>query len=234
MPFFYSNTEQIWNTLPFWQYFFYFHIIHSFSFKINKASMEVYNKEVLTEQLILGNEKAYIYLLDTYNKRLYAYALTLAGNQNSAQDIVQNVFLNTWKFRKKLNSNLSIQSFLYKSVYNEFVNHYQQRKSTMILQKKYIEALTQVVEETNENDLVRMMKVMNDEIENLPPKCKKIFILSKKDGLTNREIAEHLNVSLKAVEAQITKAFGILRLKLGDKYKMILYAFLGINLKKLI
>ncbi|NKI27435.1 RNA polymerase sigma-70 factor [Arenibacter sp. 6A1] len=195
--------------------------------------MKTYNNKELTEQLILGNEKAYMQLLDTYHKRLYAYALTLAGNPHSGKDIVQNVFLNTWKFRKTLNPNLSIESFLYKSVYNEFVNHYQQQKSTMLLQKKYVEFLTNIVEETNENDLERMIKVMNKEIDNLPPKCKKIFIMSKKDGLTNREISEHLNISIKAVEAQITKAFGILRLKLGEKYKMILYAFIGINLKNL-
>src|SRR5690606_34408813 len=111
---------------------------------------------------------AYMSLLDTYHKRLYAYALTLAGDPHSAQDIVQNVFLNTWRFRKKLNPDFSIQSFLYRSVYNEFVNHYQQKKATMILQKKYIEALAEIVEGTDENGLEQMIKVMNTEINDLP------------------------------------------------------------------
>src|SRR5690606_9961271 len=127
----------------------------------------------------------------------YAYALTLAGDPHSAQDIVQNVFLNTWRFRKKLNPDFSIQSFLYRSVYNEFVNHYQQKKATMILQKKYIEALTEIVEGTDENGLEQMIKVMNAEINNLPKKCQQIFVMSKKEGLTNMEIAEYLNVSVK-------------------------------------
>ncbi|MCM4167103.1 RNA polymerase sigma factor FliA [Arenibacter antarcticus] len=195
--------------------------------------MEVYNNEELTEQLIHGNEKAYMILLDTYHRRLYAYALTLSGNPDAAKDIVQNVFLNTWRFRKTLNPNLSIQSFLFKSVYNAFVNHYQQQKATMVLQNRYVEALKVVVEESHENDLERMIKVMNTEIDNLPPKCREIFILSKKEGLTNREISEHLNITIKAVEAQVTKAFGILRLKLGEKYKMILYAFMGLTSEKL-
>ncbi|WP_150452052.1 RNA polymerase sigma factor [Arenibacter lacus] len=191
--------------------------------------MRKIDNEDLTEQLIHGNEKAYMTLLDTYQRRLYAYALTLSGDADTAQDIVQNVFLNTWRSRKTLNPDLSLQSFLYKSVYNAFVNHYQQHKANMILQNKYVEALTEVVEETNENDLARMIKIMNAEIDKLPPKCREIFILSKKEGLTNKEIAQHLNISIKAVEAQITKAFGVLRSKLGERYKMLLYAFIGLG-----
>ena len=186
----------------------------------------------LIEQLVISNEKAYMSLLDTYHKRLYAYVLTLAGDPHSAQDIVQNVFLNTWRFRKKLNPDFSIQSFLYRAVYNEFVNHYQQKKATMVLQKKYIEALTEIVEGTDENGLEQMIKVMNIEINNLPPKCQQIFVMSKKEGLTNIEIAEYLNVSIKTVEAQITKAFEILREKLGQQYKMIMLIVFGDNIKK--
>ncbi len=61
------------------------------------------------------------------------------------------------------------------------------------------------------------MKLVKQEIENLPPKCKQIFLLSKQDGLTNTEIAEFLNVSIKSVEAHITKAFSILRKTVGGK-----------------
>ena len=194
--------------------------------------MKINDPKGLIEQLVIGNEKAYMSLLDTYHKRLYAYALTLAGDPHSAQDIVQNVFLNTWRFRKKLNPDFSIQSFLYRSVYNEFVNHYQQKKATMILQKKYVEALTEIVEGTDENGLEQMIKVMNVEINNLPKKCQQIFVMSKKEGLTNMEIAEYLNVSIKTVEAQMTRAFEILREKLGQKYKMIMLIVFGINIKK--
>ncbi|GGW48523.1 RNA polymerase sigma factor [Arenibacter certesii] len=193
--------------------------------------MKTYSNDELTEQLIHGNEKAYIVLLDTYQRRLYAYALTLSGDPHSAKDIVQNVFLNTWRSRKTLNPDLSIQNFLFKSVYNAFVNHYQQQKSSMILYNKYVEALKEVVEESHENDLARMIKVMNTEINSLPPKCKEIFIMSKKEGLTNREISEHLNITVKAVEAQITKAFRILKNRLGEKYKMVLYAFIAMSPK---
>jgi len=53
-------------------------------------------------------------------------------------------------------------------------------------------------------------------IEQLPPKCKETLLLSKKEGLTNIEIAEYLDVSIKTVEGQISKAFKILREKLNE------------------
>ncbi len=186
----------------------------------------------LIENLVNGNEKAYMFLLETYHRRLHAYALTLINDQALAQDIVQNVFLKTWKSRKKLNKQFSIQSFLYKSVYNEFINCYQKNKAMMLLQQKYLETLGEVVEESDDNIIEQMISVVNEEIKKLPPKCQKVFILSKKEGLTNIEISEYLNVSIKTVEAQITKAFGILRERLGKKYEMILLIVFGINSKK--
>lgn len=195
--------------------------------------MNFNDNEALVENLINGNEKAYMFLLDTYHRRLNAYALTLVNDPAQAQDIVQNVFLKTWKSRKKLKKQFSIQSFLYKSVYNEFINSYQKNKAMMLLQQKYLETMGEVVEETDENIIESMITIVNTEIKNLPPKCQRIFILSKKEGLTNIEISEHLNVSIKTVEAQITKAFGILREKLGKKYEIIMFLIFGSEIKGL-
>ena len=176
--------------------------------------MDFNDNRILIENLIEGREKAYIFLLNKYHRHLYGYALTLIHDQAMAQDIVQNVFLKTWKHRKRLNPQFSIQGFLYKSVYNEFVNTYQKNKATMLLHQKYIESIKEVVDHSYENALASMIELVNKEIEKLPPKCQKVFVLSKKEGLTNNEISEYLNISIKTVEAQITKAFGILKNKL--------------------
>lgn len=185
--------------------------------------MDFDDNVILMESLKNGDEKAYKFLLNKFHRKLNAYALTLVNDHSMAQDIVQNVFLKTWKNRNKLNPEFSIQSFLYKSVYNEFINTYQQNKAMMLLQQKYVESLQQVVETTDENSIERMLAIINREIQNLPPKCQKVFILSKKEGLTNIEIAEHLEISIKTVEAQISKAFKILKEKLKDNYNMMLF-----------
>ncbi len=180
--------------------------------------MNIVENRELIEKLISGEEKAYILLLDKYHRQLNAYAFTLTHDQSAAQDIVQNVFLKTWKTRKKLNADFSIRNFLYKCVYNEFLNTYQKNKAVVLLNKKYIEYSHEVAVEMEDNKMFKMIDIVNREIKKLPPKCQKVFILSKKEGLTNNEIADYLEISIKTVEAQITKAFRILKNELSNKY----------------
>lgn len=187
---------------------------------------------VLVESLRKGEEKAYIFLLNKFHRKLHAYAITLVNDHSMAQDIVQNVLLRTWKNRKRLNPEFSIQSFLYKSVYNEFINSYQQNKAIMLLQKKYVESIQQVVETTDESSIEYMLSIVNREIENLPSKCQKVFILSKKEGLTNMEIAEHLDISVKTVEAQISKAYKTLKEKLKDNYNTVFFLLFSLPNKR--
>lgn len=95
----------------------------------------------------------------------------------------------------------------------------------MILQMKYYEFLYEEVEKTDEKNLEKLVNLINKEIDKLPPKCKQIFSLSKKEGLTNVEISEYLNISIKTVEVQITIAYNKLRDKLGDKLELLLLMF---------
>jgi RNA polymerase sigma-70 factor (ECF subfamily) len=192
----------------------------------------VYKNDIdLIKSLKKGDEFGYTHLVKTYHHKLCVYALSLTNNDDSAEDIVQNVFMSIWKNRLKLKEEFVLKSYLYKSVYNEFIDQYRKQKNVITLEKKYIDALTYIVEEEDEKSLERLMKIVKKEIENLPPKCKQIFLLSKEEGLTNIEIAEHLNVSIKSVEAHITKAFKILRTTLGHKVEGVLFLLFGIKKK---
>jgi RNA polymerase sigma-70 factor (family 1) len=183
------------------------------------------------ESLKNGEPKAYTYLVDSFHHKLCIYAFGLTNDHDYSEDIVQNVFINIWKKRNQLKDDFSIKNYLYRSIYNEFIDQYRKKKSVVELEKKYIDALSSIVEE-DENSLDRLITIVNQEIENLPPKCKQTFLLSKKDGLTNIEIAEYLNVSIKSVEAHITKAFSILRKTLGEKMQGILFLFFGVRIKE--
>ena len=167
------------------------------------------NNNCLVEDLIRGDEKAYTYLINNYHKKLFVYALSLTNDHALSQDIVQNVFIRTWEFRYKLKSNFSIENFLYKSVYNEFVNQYHRKQSISVLEKVFVEALSEVKNEDYQELLSKRTALIVNEIENLPRKCKRTFLLSKKEGLTNTEIAEYLNISIKTVEYHIAKAYNM-------------------------
>ncbi len=185
---------------------------------------EAYSKNT---QLILdlkeGDPKAYTFLVNTYHHKLCVYAYSFTHDHDLAEDIVQNVFMRIWNKRKNLKEDFVIISFLYKSVYNEFIDQYRNQKPVFPLEKKYIDALNDIVENENEHSLARIIKLVKREIQNLPPKCKEIFLLSKEEGLTNIEISEFKNISIKSVEAHITKAFSLIRNSLGDKTNTYLF-----------
>lgn len=185
------------------------------------------DNEFLIVSLINGDEQAYGYLIDTYHNKLCVYANSLIKNIYSAEDIVQNVFIKIWEQRNRLKIDNSIKSLLYKSVYNEFIDLYRKNQSLLSIEKTYHDALHEITSEEDSDSMQRIVNAINKEIDSLPQKCREVFVLSKKEGLTNIEISEHLNVSIKTVEAQITKAFSILRSSLDIKVKSLLFLIFG-------
>lgn len=177
------------------------------------------NKKEFINLLKRGDEEAFSQLVNTNSRRLFAYAVSLSGDYSLAKDIVQDVFLKTYEHRKKLNPDYSIESFLYRSTYNQFINTYHKNESLLKLHDDYVKYLNQSIEGNNYNDFDKMINIINEAIEKLPKKCKEIFLLSKKEGYTNMEISEILNISIKTVESQITIAFKKIK-KQTDSYSI--------------
>ncbi len=173
-------------------------------------------REIKKEFVLLlksGDESAFTELINKYNRRLFAYAISLSGDYSLAKDIVQDVFLKTYEYRKRLNPEFSIEGFLYRSVYNQFINVYHKNKSLLKVHDEYVRFLNQIIDESKDSEFDKLIKIVNESINNLPKRCKEIFVLSKKEGYTNLEISEILNISIKTVEAQITIAFKSIRLQ---------------------
>jgi len=179
------------------------------------------------ENLKNGNEDAFVHLVTNYHKPLFVYALSLTNDSATADDIVQNVFLKTWEYRKRLNPDYSLKSFLYKTTYNEFINQYNKRRVISRLELAYIEGLNEAIDENNSELINEKIAFINEGISNLPPKCKETFLLSKKEGLTNIEIGQYLNISIKTVEGHLTKAYHLLRKNVGTKLNKILFLLFG-------
>ena len=173
------------------------------------------------EKLKKGDYNAYTLLMKNYYKNLCGYANLFTKDPSKSEDIVQNVFVKLWVYRKKIDSNIPIKRYLHKSVYNEFIDQYRKNKSVISLEEKHLKAINTVID-NNSFDIEQLMTRVNNEIEKLPGKCKRVFILNKKEGLTHDEIAEYLQISKKTVEGHITRAFKILNQKLGKKIKSIL------------
>lgn len=173
------------------------------------------------EKLKKGDYDAYTLLMNDYYNNLCGYANLFTKDPSKSEDIVQNVFVKLWVYRKKIDSNIPIKRYLHKSVYNEFIDQYRKNKSVVSLEEKHLRTINTIIDD-NSFDIEKLMTRVNNEIEKLPEKCKKVFILNKKEGLTHDEIAEYLQISKKTVEGHITRAFKILNQKLGKKIKSIL------------
>ena len=189
------------------------------------------NNKNLINSLRKGDENAFAYLMDAYHKLLCVYAKSLCRDIYLAEDIVQNVFINVWERREKLKKDYSIKSYLYQCVYNELINQYRKKNSLLTLETAYINTLNIVLQEEDTNDITRLVALVKQEIQELPPKCKEIFIMGKQEGLTYAEIAAHLNISFRTVENQMSKAFSIIREKVGDKIHTVLFLLFGFESK---
>ena len=190
------------------------------------------NTLVLVGQLIAGEEKAFEQVMETYYKKLLIYAYSFTNDYPQAHDIVQNVFLRLWERRQNINIRESFQGLLYKSVYNEYIDDYRRKKSSIIINEAYKLALNYAVEDTNYQLVEDKIALIKKEVEHLPPRCKQIFLLSKQDGLTNSEIATYLDISIKTVEYQIAQAYRVIRTKTEVQIKklaMILFTYIKLK-----
>lgn len=170
-----------------------------------------------------GGKAAFRAVIDLYYKEVYWYAKSLGRDDTLAKDLTQETFFTLWKKRDKLSDGVVIKGWLYKSVRNKFLDHVKKyRKETYLLETTFVETLDIVARSENQEVLKRKMEIIDMEIQNLPKKCSRVFLLSKKEGLTNNEIADYLGVSLKTVEGHLTKALKILREKLKDKIHVLL------------
>ena len=169
------------------------------------------NNQNLIKKLKDNDASAWGEIVNLYSDQLFAYALSLCSDRELSSDLVQNVFVTVFETRHNLNPDYSLKSYLYKSTYNKFIDDYQKKKSMSALHDQYYFMLNQFVTNTSDEDLSDKLKSMNIMISKLPTKTKTIFILSKQSGLSNIEISESLNISIKTVEGHITKAFKLLR-----------------------
>jgi RNA polymerase sigma-70 factor (ECF subfamily) len=158
-----------------------------------------------------GNLKAFNELFDRYGKRLYHFSLGYLKSVADAEEIVQEVFMKIWVNRLELSALKSLESYLFTIARNAILNTIRKSKSEQTyLNYVKINPGKNVLldEELNFNELE---KAYHEAIEQLSPRKKEIFLLSRKQSLSNAEIAEKMTISVKTVENQMTLAISEIR-----------------------
>jgi RNA polymerase sigma-70 factor (ECF subfamily) len=161
-----------------------------------------------------------------YAKPLFYYAAKFVGD-DQAKDIVQDTFAKLWADKslvitKSLNSllfttirNRCLQQLEKEKVRNKYIESTRQKLQTEELQF-YMDERSSLMEQELEDKL-------NEVLKNLPDRCRQIFMMSRFENKKNREIAEELDISVKAVEKQISKALSTIRIEMKDYLPLMLF-----------
>ena len=159
-----------------------------------------------------NNKKAFKKVFNLYYKTLCSHICVYTKSFDTAEDIVQDTFIELWTNRAKIQIQTSLKAYLFKSAYNNYINnHRKQKRNDSLLETIKYQLLQEQFITQNDNILDQKVKKIRAQINILPEKCREILLLSKEKGLKNREIAEKLEISIKTVEAQIRIAYQKIR-----------------------
>lgn len=154
------------------------------------------------------------------------YALRLAGAPDVAEDLVQDAFLKAWVYMEDGGEIQNFTAFMYRTVRNVCISYLRSLHETV--GEDAVVDLPDQDSDVGKDEIdtsfrdARIWKV----IDELPARCREVFLRSKRDGLTNEQIAEDMGISVKTVKNQMTKAYSRLRQALDPIHKPFFFPFL--------
>jgi len=170
----------------------------------------------LVDRLRSDDRAAFAEIYRRYKGPLYVHAFHRLQDREETKDLLQQLFATLWENRKHLNINGYLSGYLFTAVRNRVLKFVARQN----VNSRYIASVQSTVNNTSyqSDQLVRekeLSAIIEKEISALPTKMREIFELSRKQHLSNAEIAEILDISEKTVRNQLNNALSILRSKLG-------------------
>lgn len=174
------------------------------------------NDDILLLKLIQGgNEQAFKYLFDTYFASLCRFAHVYISDVQDAEELILDLFVYIWEHRSEINVTLSFKAYLFQATRNRCLNYLRDNRQMLRLEEVRDEIQD---EDISALEMEELQYLIMEAICSLPNKCQEVFQYSRHENLTNKEIAEKMQISVKTVEAQITKALKLIKNFLDEKY----------------
>ncbi|MCU4174066.1 RNA polymerase sigma factor [Carboxylicivirga sp. N1Y90] len=177
-----------------------------------------------------GNRDAFDTLFRKYYQSLCRFAFNFLNDESLAEEAVQNTFMYLWEKRKNYQIPKSFKAYIHRSVYNECLRIRKWEKKTSEVESTYALLLPEEWTDNEQEQWNKIKPIINKAINQLPQKCRDIFLMRRQEGLSNQEIANYLNISIKTVENQMSIALKKLRNDLAHVLKQlpILLAFFNL------
>ena len=184
--------------------------------------------EKVVAGLASGNDSALEELFNYYYPRLYKFSKSFLKMEEGIDDLLQEVFVKIWQNRKNISSTATFNSYIFTITRNLLLNELRSRLNNQKIKDKLQELSVaeeySLFSQIEYNDLQEKIDLA---IAELPSRQKEIFSLSRKDGLSHKEIAEKLEISTKTVEYHIAQSTSFLKQKLkGLGLVSMLYFYL--------
>jgi len=165
-------------------------------------------------------------LFEEFYTPLCRYAIIFVDDPSIAEEIVQEFFISLWEKYEDLKIHTSLKAYLYSSVRNRCFNYKRYAKSQLRLDNCFVELEDEVLDDMgagDQMDFMELQSLVETAINELPPKCREIFKLSRHNQLSYAEIADELSVSPKTVENQIGIALKRLREKIHPMLSVLFW-----------
>jgi len=188
---------------------------------------------ILINRLRNGDESALTELYNKFWQSLFVSSYNVLKDKELCEDIIQDIFMNIWHNREKLEINISLKGYMYACARYQVFNQFKKNKD-----KIHIELFEDLDKRfqysTPETQLMHdeLLDQINSIVEALPEKCQLVYKLSREEQLSHKEIAERLDISTKTVENHITKALHVIRISMGTSASMAMVLWLSKNLFK--
>ena len=187
------------------------------------------SEEELVKRISEDDRSAFEEVFRLHYSDLCKFGVKYVRDEIIAEEIVQEVFINIWDRRATININTSVKAYLFTAVRNRSFNYIKlqlpKEQNKVELDNIGLFEIDGTSEDERKKELIRHVQLA---IDSLPNKCKIIFNLSRNSGMTYKEIAEELGLSVKTVENQVGHALKKLRtdlLPLWDKIMILLFLF---------
>ncbi|MBV6647933.1 MAG: RNA polymerase sigma-70 factor [Cyclobacteriaceae bacterium] len=174
---------------------------------------------VLISGIQQGNHESLKQLFDLYYDQLTRYALKLVDHPESAEEIVQDIFVWVWEKRERLSIEASVKSYLLRATKNRCINHLKSKYNSIrkeeIADNMPINGQLESVAESLQ--YAELLDLLARAEELLPEKTAIVFSMSRHGDMSHQQIAEELDISVKTVEYHITNALKIIRSHLAQQ-----------------
>ena len=172
---------------------------------------ELHDKETLLKLLSQGSEHAFTLIFDHYRGPVYGTAFNFFKTQEAAEELVQDVFLKLWLKRSELPNVQNFNAFLFTMARNAILDKLRKTANEKIAQQVLSRQQTFTSNTDHRVQDNQYQRILEQAIDNLSPQQREVFRLAKMEGYSQREIAEHLGISVLTVKVHMNKALASLR-----------------------